>query len=302
MAVPRLQVGEAAEAVVDAYRTYELRERRLCEVTVANSCYSVRHFLWWREAAGRGPLDRLDAGELHGYVVAEAARLRIGAMRQKITVMRTFTRFLFATGVTAGDLTGCVPTVAGARFDGLPKALDDDTVSALLGSCDRARENGRRDYAILLLMARLGLRAVEVSRIELDDIDWRAGVLEVRGKGGRRDRLPLGADVGEAVAEYLMVRRPAGCRSVFLGAFGPPAGMSPNAVGFVSRTASRRAGIGVVGGHRLRHTAGTRMLRAGATLREVAEVLRQSDQMTTSIYAKVDDRSLSLAVRPWPGR
>lgn len=302
MAVPRIQVGEAAEAVVDAYRTYELRERGLCEVTVTNSCYTVRHFLAWRAATAHGPLHRLDAAELHEYAVAEAGRLRIGAMRQKVTVLRTFTRFLFATGVTASDLAGCIPAVAGARFDGLPKAVEDGVVAALLGSCDRARENGRRDYAILVLMARLGLRAVEVSRMELDDIYWRVGVLEVRGKGGRRDRLPLGADVGEALADYLVVRRPATCRAVFLGAFGPPVAMSPNAVGFVSRTASARAGVDVVGGHRLRHTAGTRLLRGGATLREVGEVLRQSDQMTTSVYAKVDDRSLRLAVQPWPGR
>ncbi|MCA1697636.1 MAG: tyrosine-type recombinase/integrase [Actinobacteria bacterium] len=181
--------------------------------------------------------------------------------------------------------------------------MGEEQVQALLSSCVLDRPVGRRDYAILLLMARLGLRAVEIARMQLGDIDWRAGVVETRGKGGRRGRLPLPADVGQALADYLSGgRRASSCRSVFLAASGEPVGMSPNAVVFVSRRASRRAGIAVVGGHRLRHTVGTQLLRRGASLREVGEVLRQGDQMTTSLYAKIDERSLRLAVRPWPAR
>jgi integrase/recombinase XerD len=299
--VSRLCVDEAAEAVVEEYRVYELTQRRLAELTVSDACYRVRQFLAWRAATGRRALEHLGAGELHGYVIHEAGRLRIGAVRQTVAVLRSFTRFLFATGVTAADLSGCVPSVSGIRFDGLPKALDEDSVQALLCSCVLGSPVGRRDYAILLLMARLGLRAVEIARMELGDIDWRAGVVEVRGKGGRRDRLPLPADVGRALADYLFkARRPSACRSVFLQAAGEPVGMSRNAVVFVSRTASVRAGIPVVGGHRLRHTVGTELLRRGASLREVGEVLRHSDQMTTCVYAKIDERSLSLAMRPWP--
>ncbi len=303
MSVPRLCVSEAAEAVVDAYRDYELTERGLAELTVVNSCYVVRQFLAWRAASGRPALDRLDAGELHEFVRHEAGRLQIGAVRQTVGVMRTFTRFLFATGFTVCDLSGAVPSVSGVRFDGLPKAVDQEVVEALLASCVLARPTGRRDYTILVLIVRLGLRAVEIARMELGDIDWRAGEIEIRSKGGRRDRLPLPGDVGQALADYLSkARRQSSCRSVFLQAAGPPVGMSPNAVVFVSRTASARAGIAVVGGHRLRHTAATELLRHGASLREVGEVLRHSDQMTTSIYAKIDERSLRLAVRPWPGR
>lgn len=302
MGVPRIQVDEASEAVVDAYRDYELRERRLAEVTVSNACYAVRQFLAWRAATGRPPLECLGAGELHDYVCHEAGRLRIGSVRQTVLVLRTFTRFLFATGVTASDLAGCVPSVSGTRFDGLPKALQEDQVQALLCSCVLDHAVGRRDHAILLLMARLGLRAVEIARMQLEDIDWRAGVIEVRGKGGRRDRLPLPADVGQALADYLRLgRRQGSCRSVFLAASGEPIGMTPNAVVFVSRTASGRAGMPVVGGHRLRHTVATQLLRRGASLREVGEVLRQGDLMTTSTYAKIDERSLRLAVQPWPG-
>jgi site-specific recombinase XerD len=298
-----LYVGEAAEAVVDEYRKYELVERGLAEVTVVNACYVVRQFLAWRAATGRGPLAELAVGELGEFVVCEAGRLKIGAVRQTVTVLRTFTRFLFATGVTGSDLSGAVASVSGVRFDGLPKALDREVVQALLASCALDQPTGRRDYAILLLMARLGLRAVEIARIQLGDIDWRAGEIEVRGKAGRRDRLPLPEDVGQALADYLVgARRASMCRSVFLQAPDPPVGMTSNAVVFVSRTASSRAGIAVVGGHRLRHTAGTELLRGGASLREVGEVLRQSDAMTTSIYAKIDERSLRLALRPWPGR
>lgn len=303
MARSRLCVDEAAEAVVDAYRNYELVERGLAELTVVNACYLVRQFLAWRAATGRPALEQLDAGELCEYVSHRAGRLRIGAVRQSVGVLRTLCRFLFATGVTPLDLSGAVPSVSGIRFDGLPKALDRDVVEALLASCALERPTGRRDYAILVLMLRLGLRAVEVARMELGDIDWRAGEIEIRGKGGRRDRLPLVDDVGRALADYLVDgRRPSSSRSVFLQAAGAPIGMSRNAVVFVSRTASRRAQIAVVGGHRLRHTAGTELLRGGASLREVGEVLRQGDRMTTSIYAKIDERSLRSAVRPWPGR
>lgn len=303
MARSRLCVDEAAEAVVDAYRNYELGERGLAELTVMNSCYPVRQFLAWRAVTGRPALELLDAGELHEYVAHQAGRLKVGSMRQTVGVLRTFCRFLFATGVTRLDLSGAVPSVSGIRFDGLPKALDGDVVEALLSSCARQTPTGRRDYAILVLMVRLGLRAVEVWRMELGDVDWRAGELLVRGKGGRRDRLPLPGDVGEALVDYLVDgRRATASRSVFLAAAGEPVGMSRNAVVFVSRTASRRAGIAVIGGHRLRHTAGTELLRGGASLREVGEVLRQGDRMTTSIYAKIDERSLRSAVRPWPGR
>jgi site-specific recombinase XerD len=241
--------------------------------------------------------------ELYDFVLHEARRLSIGGTRTKVAMLRSFTRFLFATAVTGSDLTGCVPSVAGTRFDGLPKALDHATMQALLATCIPTRPSGRRDYAILMLMSRLGLRAIEVSRLQLDDIDWRAGVIAVTGKAGRRDRLPLPGDVGQALADYLfLARRPSASRSVFLRAADPAVGMSRNAVVFVSRTASGRAGIPVVGGHRLRHTAGTELLRHGASLREVGEVLRQADDVTTSIYAKVDERTLSLAVRPWPAR
>lgn len=172
----------------------------------------------------------------------------------------------------------------------------------LLASCDRRRPLGQRDYAILVLLVRLGLRAAEVSALRLDDIDWRAGEIVVRGKGRTEERLPLPADVGTAIAAYLRSARPPRPeREVFLRACVPLRGLTPDGVGEVVRAASERAGLGSFGSHRLRHTAATQMLQAGASLPEVAQVLRHRTVATTAIYAKVDHRALRRLVVPWPG-
>ena len=304
MAFPRLQVDDEAERMVEAYSRYQRVERRLEEVTVRNTAYGVRQFLAWRAATDRPPLALLEPAELAEFVVAESTRVARGTMRPTVGRLRCFVRFLFATGVTGRDLSVGVPSVSSARFDALPKALDDRTVDALLASCDRARPVGRRDYAILVMMLRLGLRAVEVSRLELDDIDWRAGEIDVSGKGRRHDRLPLPADVGQALVDYLRFGRPSTpARAVFIAARGPATGtsMSAHSVSLVPRSACQRLGVAAVGGHRLRHTTATALLRSGATLHEVAEVLRQADAATTAMYARIDAASLALALRPWPG-
>jgi site-specific recombinase XerD len=174
-------------------------------------------------------------------------------------------------------------------------------LAALLGSCDRRRAIGRRDYAILVLLARLGLRAVEVAALRLEDIDWRAGEIVVRGKGRTEERLPLPCDVGEAIAAYLRRGRPRRPeREVFLRVNAPLRGLAPEGVSEVVRAASERAGLGSFGAHRLRHTAGTEMLRAGASLPEVAQVLRHRSVATTAIYAKVDHLVLRQLALPWP--
>jgi integrase/recombinase XerD len=296
-----VRVDAEAEAVVTAYCRYERVERRLAEMSVISHSYWVRRFLAWRAETNRPDLDQLEPVELSEFVLHEASRLSVASVRLVVSSLRSFVRFLFATGVTSRELSGSVPGVAGSRFDGLPKAVDAPVVNALLASCDLGCSAGRRDFAIMLLMSRLGLRAIEVAGMQLDDIDWRAGELNVRGKGGRRDRLPLPCDVGEAVVDYLRFgRRLSHSRAVFLQETGRAVGMSRNAVVLVSRRASSRAGLPVVGGRRLRHTAATELLRHGASLREVGQILRHDDDTTTAIYAKVDRASLSLVVRPWP--
>jgi len=292
----------AIDRVLQTYAEYMRTQRRLAPLTVVGALGIVRRFLSWRAASGGLHFDRLGPREVNEFVLGEAGRLSSGATRQVVGCLRPFLRFLFATGATSTNLAGAVPSVAGSRLATLPKAVDASTVRALLDSCDRSVPVGMRDFAILVLLARLGLRANEVAAMRLEDLDWRAGELTVRGKGGRIDRLPLPDDVGRALVSYLRHGRPASTsRAVFLGAAAPSGAMSRNAVGFVPRTASRRVGIAVVGAHRLRHTAATEMLRSGASLREVGQVLRHESDATTSIYAKVDRAALDVIARPWPG-
>ena len=289
--------------VLDEYGTYLRVQRRLAPLTAVTRTGVVGRFLRARGRADDLRLDALTVADLHAFVLAEADRLAVSSTRTVIDALRCFLRFLFATGVTAGDLSGTLPGVAGPRTRGLPRAVDAATVRALLDSCDRHRPCGLRDLAILTLQVRLGLRSSEVAALVLEDVDWRAGELLVHGKGGSDERLPLPGDVGDALAGYLHRGRPSSpSRAVFLSALPPFGPLSRNGVVFVPRTASVRAGVPVVGAHRLRHTAATGMLRAGASLRDVGQVLRHyGDEQTTAVYATVDHSSLRLVVRNWPG-
>ena len=175
-------------------------------------------------------------------------------------------------------------------------------MKAIIDSCDRRTTIGRRDAAVLLLLVRVGLRAGEVAGLNLDDVDWREGVLIIPGKGGRQDRLPLPTEVGAALASYLRRRRRrTDCRSLFLASRAPYARLSRVAVTSIVHYACKRAGLPVVGAHRLRHTAATVMLRKGASLDDVSQVLRHQHRATTAIYAKVDYRRLRELAQPWPG-
>src|SRR5208283_1374049 len=215
---------------------------------------------------------------------------------------RSLLRWLQMEGLTQPGLDKAVLSAAG-WCPNLPRAIDTGQVARLLRSCDRRRALGRRDHAILVLLARLGLRGGEVVRLELEDLDWRRGEILVRGKGGREDRLPLPADVGTALAAYLQRGRPqSASRRVFLRHHAPFVGLADTgAVRGVLERACERAGIAYVSPHRLRHTAATEMLRAGAPLSEIAQVLRHRSPTTTSFYAKVDLARLGELARHWPG-
>jgi integrase/recombinase XerD len=196
-----------------------------------------------------------------------------------------------------------VPSPAGWTLIGLPKGLDKAQVAALLASCDRSTATGCRDFAILTLLVRLGLRAGEVATLGLDDVDWRHGGLTVRGKGHRQDRLPLPADVGQAIVDYLHRARPGAAqgRTVFVRAQAPYRALTSHGVTTVVLIAGRRAGLGPVAAHRLRHSAATAMLHAGGSLAEIGQVLRHRRALTTALYAKVDAPGLRMLARPWPG-
>jgi site-specific recombinase XerD len=202
----------------------------------------------------------------------------------------------------AVSLTNAVPKVANRRA-GLPRALDPGQVKALLDSCDTSSVAGRRDYAMMLLLARLGLRAGEVAGLRLEDLDWRPGQLRVRGKGNRRDLLPLPVEVGQAVVDYLREGRPAAAqdRCVFIRLKAPHRALSGTGVTQAVAAAGQRAGLGTIYAHRLRHSAATAMLAAGAPLAEIGQVLRHRRALTTAIYAKVDTEALRALARPWPG-
>jgi integrase/recombinase XerD len=291
------------ETLLDGYRRYLLIERRIAPSTVRARVEVARRFLSPRVSGGRLDLDDLASSDVTDFVLREARLRSVGAMKAMVSPLRSLLRFLFVAGIVPRHLATAVPAIASGRLASLPKGVDSSTVAALLASCDRRRSAGRRDFAVLTLLVRLGLRAGEVAALRVDDVDWRAGALVIRGKGNRVDRLPLPVDVGEALVDYLRHGRPeSASRALFLRACGPGGAMTGRSVVMVPRAASRRAGLPVVvGAHRLRHTAATEMLRRGASLQEVALVLRHRSEDTTAIYAKVDRAALDLVVRPWPG-
>jgi len=290
-------------AVIDSYERYLRNERGMAGRSIRNYLQVGRLFLASAvPPSGELDLSRMTAAEVVEFVTEEAQRLKVASAKATTTRLRSFLRFLHLKGLTTMSLAGAVPSVASWRLASLPKALGRPQVEALLSSCDRRSPIGLRDYAILVVLVRLGLRAGEVARLQLDDVDWRAGDLLVRGKGARIERLPLPTDVGQAIARWLQRGRPhCADRSVFVRARAPQRGLSPEGVSAVVWHACERGGLPPVCAHRLRHTAATQMLRAGASLREVGEVMRQRSSEVTSIYAKVDRRALSAVVRPWPG-
>jgi integrase/recombinase XerD len=294
----------AAELLVEDYRRYLVSEQGLAQSTVRAYLGTARLFLVQREAQPGGlDLENLTAGQVTGFVIEQCRPRRVAAAKALVTGLRSLLRYLYWAGCTADhQLAPAVPTPAGFAGGCLPRGLEKEAVTALLGSCDRDTTVGRRDFAILTLLARLGLRAGEVAVLTLDDLDWHRGEITVRGKGSRTDRLPLPADIGEAVADYLQHGRPrADCRAAFLRVRAPMGGLSRGGVGDVVMHACERAGLPRVGPHRLRHCAATAMLRGGASLAEVGQVLRQARAATTAIYAKVDRTALRALARPWPG-
>ncbi len=286
------------EELLDRYRRYLVDERGLARKTVVARERTARLFL----AERAGPdLRGLDGRDVSRFVTGHCRRLSVRSAERLVNGLRSFLRYALVEGLITAPLANAVPTVARSSGAGLPRGLARGQVATLLASCDRRRAIGRRDYAIVVLLARLGLRAAEVAALRLDDIDWRAGEIVVRGKGRTEERLPLPSDVGAAIAAYLRRGRPRRPeREVFLRASAPLRGLRPEGVSEVVRAAGERAGLGSFGAHRLRHTAGTAMLRAGASLPEVAQVLRHRSVASTAIYAKVDHLALRELAVPWP--
>jgi site-specific recombinase XerD len=290
-------------ALLGEYRIWLVRERGLAAATVLRYENTARRFLQQQAMAG-GVLKPagLAGADVNAFLLRECGRVSAGSAKGRVAELRAVLRFLYLRGLTPLRLGTAVPPVGGWRLAALPPTMTAADVQLLLDSCDRSSDVGARDFAIMTLVARLGLRSVEVARLELRDVDWRAGELVVRGKARRQDRLPLPAEVGEALAAYLAWGRVlAGAQRVFLTCRAPRGPIRADLVGDVVERACLRAGLACVGPHRLRHALAAELLRQGAGLVAISQVLRHQDLATTALYAKVDLNTLRHAAQPWPG-
>lgn len=296
-------VGPAGELVVE-YSRYLTAQRGLAPLSVLRYLTTARLFLGWLPDPLRATLQELSAAQVTSFVLAEVTRRRTWSAKSLVTALRSLLRFLHVAGHVPVGLAAAAPAVAGWGLRSLPRGIGSDLAVAMLAGCDRSTPLGRRDYAILLVLSRLGLRNGEACRIQLADIHWEAGEVLIRGKGNRHERMPLPIDVGRALVDYLTDGRPtlSESRRVFLIDRAPFTGLSLSGMCSVVVAAGARAGSTVkVSPHRLRHTVASDLLTRGAPLAEVGQLLRHQDESTTAIYAKLDHRALSDLVRPWPG-
>jgi site-specific recombinase XerD len=277
-------------------------ERRLAASTVKRYVSFARLLLVESRSSNRAGLRKLAAAGVTDFVLRHARDGGPGTAQNMTTALRSFLRFLYVRGETRSDLAACVPTVPSWQLTRLPIALKAREIAQLIRACDRRSTAGRRDRAVLVLLSRLGLRGCEVAALKLEDIDWSAGEITVRGKGSG-GVLPLPSDVGAALARYARHGRPA-CttRQFFVSLCAPYRGLTSHAVTCTVRRALDRAGLNPPrrGAHLLRHTAASEMLRRGASLGEIGDVLRHRKIDTTAIYAKVDLSTLRALAQRWP--
>jgi integrase/recombinase XerD len=300
-AVEQVAVPASPPDVLAGFVRYLRGERGVSSATIEAYASDVRRFLAGRD--GASSVRELTAAEVSRVVLAEVAGWSPATVRRHASSLRSFLRYCHVAGLIESDLSAAALPVSGRRRSLLPQGIGPAQARALLRFCDRRRATGRRDYAVILLMVRLGLRAGEVAALRLEDIDWRAGLITVHGKRGHVDRLPLSVDVGEAIAGYLRRGRPrTPVREVFLGVIPPNVGLGRGGVSSIVRRACTRAGLEAFGAHRLRHTAACDMLRAGGSLAEIGQVLRHHSAGSTAAYARVDVERLRTMARPWPAR
>ena len=294
-----------SDRLVGDFQHYLIEQRCLAPTTVDYYLKTVQSFLRERFSTQPLNLEALCPQDITDFMIRQARRYSSGRAKLFATALRSFFRFLLQRGAIAHDLAQAVPTVPNWRLTTLPRFMKAEDVDCLLQTCDRTAPKGQRDYAILLLLARLGIRAGEVAALTLDDLDWEAGELLIRGKSARHDRLPLPQEVGEALAIYLRHGRPpSAARQVFIRMRAPRRGFSDGqAVGTIVRRTLAQAGLNpaLKGAHLLRHSLATTLLHNGASLTEIGELLRHQHIETTRIYAKVDQEALRALALPWPG-
>ncbi len=294
--------GGVGEELLARFRRYLLLERSV-SVRVADAYVRwVRPFVHAVAATDPGlTLEQVDAAQVTRFLTGHLPGFSRKTAQMTASSLRSFLRFLHVEGATSVELSTAVPAFAFWRLSGLPQPLTPTQVQALVEACDRSSPVGRRDLAVIACLLRLGLPGAEVAALRLEDVDWTDGTVVVRGKGNRIDVLPLPVDVGQQLVTYLRAGRPAtSARAVFVAARAPFRALAANSVSCIVGRAAARAGLGVVHAHRLRHTAASSTLNAGATLEQVAQLLRHASPSTTAVYAKTDLSRLAALARPWP--
>lgn len=290
-----------AEQLLASFHRYLLTERGLVPSTAAAYVVRTRRFL--AGCAVDGNIAAVTTADVTSAILAESRRVSVGSTQFFVASVRSFLRFCYLEGILGEDLSAAALGVTGRRRSPLPLGVSRADTDALLHACDRRRALGRRDFAVLLVLLRLGLRAGEVASLTLEDINWRSGEVMVHGKARRDERLPLPSDVGAAIVAYLRRGRPtrSACREVFLSGHAPIGPLTRGGVSLVVRRAAQRAGLGPLGTHRLRHTVACQMIAAGAGLPEIGQVLRHRSRVSTANYARVDVEQLRTLAQPWPG-
>ncbi len=306
IAPPTLPADTPQEQIFAKFSDYLRSERGLTARTIVRHLPTIRRFLCEVCPAGASDLSKIRQEEVIRYIESHAQDWSPRSGKAMCWSLRAFLRYLHHTGLNPLALDGCVPSIRQWKLASLPTYLSATQVQTVLDGCDRATAIGLRDYAILMLLAKLGLRADEVATLTLDDVDWRAGEMLVRAKGRQRAGMPIPPDVGMAVVAYLRDGRPkSSCRQLFLRSFAPHTSLaSGGAITMIAKTALERAGIrgyAHQGAHIFRHSLATELLRSGATLSEIGQLLRHRNHDTTRIYAKVDIEALRTLSLPWPG-
>jgi integrase/recombinase XerD len=299
---PTIRKGKF-DYILKGYTQYLKHERGLSTVTVESYVRIIHCFLCKRFPKSEVLLKNLTSAEINKFVFEQTKVYSLGYVKKITTALRSFLIYLLFSGDVKVNLAASIPTVADRSQVELPKYLPTEDVNKLLRSCDQTRAVGIRDYALLILMARLGLRTKEILKITLDDINWETGILTVHGKGGYQEQLPIPKDVGQAIGAYLKKVRPkCDMRGLFVSTKGPIKELTRNSLCSMVRHTCQRVGLSPPhqGPYLLRHSLATRMLREGVTMREIAEILRHRSLNTTRIYAKVDLKSLREIAKPWP--
>ncbi len=294
------------DQIFEGFSDYLRQERGLAPRSIISHLPVVRRFLREVCPAGAGDLTNISQERVIRYIERHARDGSAGSGKRMCWSLRAFLRYLHHKGLTPLALADCIPSIRRWKLASLPTYLSAAQVEKILGGCDRATAMGRRDYAILMMLAKLGLRAGEVASLTLDDIDWRSGEMLIRAKGRQQARMPMPRDVGAAVVAYLRDRRPTtSCRRLFLRTLAPHVGFASGcAITMIAKAALERVGIrGYAhhGAHIFRHSLATELLRSGATLSEIGQLLRHESHDTTRIYAKVDVQRLRTLSLPWPG-